>query len=192
MLYALMMMLFCWSWPLQAAEPAAAESAIDVSTQALPVAPLSNQLQDLKTQVMQLNRDLFLLEEDLLFPASTQLGIYLSMDAGVLMPLDAIELRLNGNKIGGHLYTTQQTQAIQRGALQRVYVGNIKNGEHTLTVVLTGRFAPGLGEQDQDVRRAIEHKFNKGTDPVWLEIKIMDDTTSQQPALEVKAWPSAL
>ncbi len=151
----------------------------------LPAAALSSQLQDVKTQVMQLNRDLFLLEEDLLFPASTQLGIFVSMDAGVLMPLDAVELRMDGDKIGGHLYTQQQTQAIQRGALQRVYEGNLKSGEHTLTVIFTGK-----GPQDQPYRRAIEHKFSKATDPVWLEVKIIDDTKTQQPAFEVKAWPS--
>jgi hypothetical protein len=207
MFYLLMSMLLFLGGPLRAAESApttfstnklatnklsttASTPAATVS--ALPAAPLASQLQDVKNQVMQLNRDLFLLEEDLLFPASTQLGIYLSMDAGILMPLDAIELRLNGDKIGGHLYTPQQTQAIQRGALQRVYAGNIKSGEHTLTVVLTGRFVPGLGAQDQAYRRAIEYKFKKETDPVWLEIKVIDDTNSQQPALEVKAWPSTL
>ncbi len=173
-------MLLFLSAVVQAAEPVPNSTA-----PTLPAAAMSSQLQDVKTQVMQLNRDLFLLEEDLLFPASTQLGIFVSMDAGVLMPLDAVELRMDDDKIGGYLYTQQQTQAIQRGALQRVYEGNLKSGEHTLMVVFTGK-----GPQDQPYRRAIEHKFIKATDPVWLEVKIIDDTKTQQPALEVKAWPS--
>ncbi len=181
------MRYFCLVFLLLCRAALAVEPAAPV---ALPAAALSSQLQDVKTQVMQLNRDLFLLEEDLLFPASTQLGIFVSMDAGVLMPLDAVELRMDGDKIGGHLYTERQIQAIQKGALQRVYEGNLKAGEHTLTVIFTGSFPQGQGSQDQPYRRAVEYKFTKATDPVWLEIKIIDDTKSQQPTLEVKAWPS--
>lgn len=159
-------------------------------SQTLPAQSLPTQLQAVKSQIMQLNRDLFVLEEDLLFPASTQLGVFVSMDAGVLLSLDNIEIQLDDKKIVGHLYTERQVDAIQRGALQRVYEGNLKSGEHKLRVIITGTIGADKTQQ-QDYRRAIEYSFNKAADPVWLEVQVQDDAQQQQPKLEVKAWSSA-
>ncbi|MFT3929972.1 MAG: hypothetical protein QM709_06705 [Spongiibacteraceae bacterium] len=43
---------------------------------------LSEQAQDIKKQALELNRDLFSLEEELLFPANTQVAVFVSLDTG--------------------------------------------------------------------------------------------------------------
>jgi hypothetical protein len=42
--------------------------------------------------VIDLNRDLFVLEEELLFPANTQVAVFVSMDVGDFFALDSISL----------------------------------------------------------------------------------------------------
>ena len=43
---------------------------------------LDENVQNLKKEVLDLNRDLFLLEEELLFPAKSQVAFFISMDVG--------------------------------------------------------------------------------------------------------------
>jgi hypothetical protein len=43
---------------------------------------LDQDVQTLKKEVLDLNRDLFLLEEELLFPANSQVAFFISMDVG--------------------------------------------------------------------------------------------------------------
>jgi len=49
---------------------------------------LDTKIQTLKQEVIELNRDLLALEEELLFPANTQVAVFLSMDVGTLFQLD--------------------------------------------------------------------------------------------------------
>jgi len=55
---------------------------------------LDSKIQDLKQDVLDLNRDLFSLEEDLLFPANTQVAVFLSMDVGKFFSLDSVKLKV--------------------------------------------------------------------------------------------------
>lgn len=146
-------------------------------------APASDQLEQLKQQVIQLNRELFLLEEELLFPPQTQLAVFLSVDSGQFFQLDSVELMLNDQPVEGHLYTAQQWQALQRGAIQPLYKGNIKAGEHNLTAVFIGK-----GPDQRDYRRAVSHRFNKSEAAVLLELQIKDRSTDYQPDFIVQPW----
>ena len=51
---------------------------------------LDQDVQDLKKEVLDLNRDLFLLEEELLFPANSQVAFFISMDVGEYFALDSL------------------------------------------------------------------------------------------------------
>ena len=43
---------------------------------------LDDDIQVLKEEVLELNRDLYILEEELLYPSSTQVAVYVSVDVG--------------------------------------------------------------------------------------------------------------
>ena len=51
---------------------------------------LDQDVQSLKQEVLELNRDLFILEEELLFPANTQVAVFVSMDTGNFFALDSV------------------------------------------------------------------------------------------------------
>jgi hypothetical protein len=140
---------------------------------------LSEQIETLKQAMVNLNRDLFILEEDLLFPASTQVAIYLAMDVGEYFALDAVEIRINGEVKTYYLYTERQVNALYRGGTQRLYVGNVSQGEHELTAYFIG-----IGPEKREYKRAVSIKFSKSDDPVAIELNVIDSSSKQQPLFE--------
>jgi hypothetical protein len=144
---------------------------------------LDNQIQDLKQQVLELNRDLFMLEEDLLFPANTQFSVFLSMDAGQLFDLDSVQLKIDDKVVANHLYTEREINALRRGGVQRLYIGNIASGKHELVAFFTGQ-----GPSKRDYRRGTTVTIEKTTDPQYVELKINDNATKEQPEFNVKVW----
>lgn len=146
-------------------------------------APPDAEVRQLKQELVDLNRDLFVLEEEILFPASTQVAIYVSMDVGKYFDLDAVELSINDQRVAKYLYTDREVEALHRGGVQRLWVGNVKAGEHELVAVFSG-----LGPQGREYRRATSLSFEKGLGPQQLELSISDSEALQQPEFMVKAW----
>jgi hypothetical protein len=175
--------------PAPAAAPAAAASAAAApaaaaSAPAAPSVSLDSRVQQLKDEVIRLNRDLLILEEELLFPAGTQVAVFVSMDVGRLFELESVQVRLNDKVVSQHLYTPSEVAALHRGGVQRVYVGNLRTGEHRIDAFFTGR-----GPQQRDYKRATTLKFDKGTEPRYVELRIRDSLGKLQPEFEVKVWP---
>ncbi|HEY6240646.1 MAG TPA: AraC family transcriptional regulator [Burkholderiales bacterium] len=144
---------------------------------------LDTGIQSLKQEAMELNRDLLVLEEELLFPASTQVAIFVSVDIGTLFDLDSVQLKLDNSVVTNYLYTEREAQALHRGGVQRLYMGNLKTGKHELVAVFAGK-----GPRWRDYRRGTTLKFDKGTDPKYIELQIRDETRGQQPEFRVKEW----
>ena len=168
----------------QDARPAAAP----VATAAAPTAPaatasLDARVQDLKSDVIKLNRDLLVLEEELLFPANTQVALFVSMDVGKLFELDSVQIKLNDKQVTNYLYTPLEVQALHRGGVQRVYVGNLRSGTHEIVALFTGK-----GPHDRDYRRGTTIKFDKGAEPKVIELRIKDSSGKLQPEFDVKVW----
>jgi len=146
-------------------------------------AGLDSRIQDVKSDVIKLNRDLLVLEEELLFPANTQVALFVSMDVGKLFDLDSVQIKLDDKVVASYLYTPLEVQALHRGGVQRVYVGNLKAGEHELVAFFTGK-----GPHERDYKRGTTVKFDKGTDPKYIELRIKDSTGKIQPEFDVKVW----
>ncbi len=166
-----------------AAVPEFSPRADQSSEQQAEFRTLDEDVQDLKKQVLDLNRDLFLLEEELLFPANTQVAVFVSMDVGEFFGLDSVSLRLDNKDVTNYLYTEREAQALLKGGVQRVFVGNLKAGEHELVAVFTG-----AGPHTRDYRRAASVRFDKGIGPKYIELTISDRESKQQPEFVVKEW----
>jgi hypothetical protein len=171
------------------AAPPAADGAVATPVSA-PGAPataedkaLDTRIQDAKADVIELNRDLLVLEEELLFPANTQVAIFVSMDVGTFFDLDSVQLRLDDQQVAAYLYTPAETAALHRGGVQRLYLGNLRAGPHELVAYFEGK-----GPHDRDYKRGRTLKFDKGTDPRYIELQIKDSTGALQPEFLVKVW----
>lgn len=159
------------------AAPADAASAVAAA------APLDTRIQEVKSEVIKLNRDLLVLEEELLFPANTQVAVFVSMDVGKMFSLDSVQLRLDDKLVSSYLYTPLEVQALHRGGVQRLYVGNLKAGTHELVAFFTGQ-----GPHVRDYKRGATIRFDKGTEPKYIELRIRDSQGKLQPEFDVKVW----
>jgi hypothetical protein len=162
---------------------APASTPTPAATAPASAASLDDRIQDAKADVIRLNRDLMVLEEELLFPANTQVAIFVSMDVGRMFSLDSVRVKLDDKEVAGYLYTPAEVQALHRGGVQRLYVGNLKAGTHELVAFFTGK-----GPHDRDYKRGATLKIDKGTDPKYIELRIKDSTGKLQPEFEVKVW----
>jgi hypothetical protein len=144
---------------------------------------LDQEVQDLKKDVVDLNRDLFVLEEELLFPANTQVAVFISMDVGNFFALDSVTLKIDQKEVANYLYTPREAEALLKGGVHRLYLGNLKVGEHELVALFSGK-----GPQERDYQRGSTLKFEKGIGAKYLELKINDRQRKQQPEFEIKDW----
>ena len=165
-----------------ATEPAAAQPGT-AAAEGAGARSLDEQIQDLKKEVVDLNKDLFMLEEELLFPANTQVAVFVSMDVGEFFALDSISLKIDNHDVSNYLYTPREVAALLKGGVQRLYVGNLKSGEHELVALFNGK-----GPNERDYRRAASIRFEKGVGAKYLELKVTDHERAQQPEFEIKDW----
>jgi len=144
---------------------------------------ISADIQSLKNEVLELNRDLFVLEEDLLFSANTQINVFLSMDAGKLFQLDSVQLKIDDTIVSNYLYTDRELKALSRGGVQRLYIGNLTSGEHEITAIFTGQ-----GPSKRTFKRATSKKIEKTNEAQFVELKIIDNLSKEQAEFSMKVW----
>jgi hypothetical protein len=189
------------SVPAPAPAPApAAGAAVDAAGAAAVAAPgtpaatstdpnspdfktLDQEVQGLKKDVIDLNKDLFVLEEELLFPANTQVAVFLSMDVGSFFALDSVTVKIDNKEVTNYLYTAREAEALLKGGVHRIYLGNLKVGKHEIVGFFTGK-----GPNQRDYKRGATINFEKGVGAKYLEFKISDKVPSHQPEFLVKDW----
>lgn len=168
---------------LAIAASAYAADVATVTTGRPDSASLDSRIEEAKGDVIRLNRDLLVLEEELLFPANTQVAVFVSMDVGKLFALDSVQVKLDDKIVANYLYTPAEVQALHRGGVQRLYLGNLKSGRHELVAFFTGQ-----GPHERDYKRGATLTIDKGTEPKYVELQIKDSQGKLQPEFEVKVW----
>ncbi len=144
---------------------------------------LDEDVQSLKKEVLDLNRDLFLLEEELLFPANSQVAFFISMDVGEYFEIDSVQLKIDGKEVANYLYTNREAGALVRGGVHRLHMANLKTGDHELVAFFTGN-----GPHSRDYRRGATLNFEKGIGAKYIELEITDRVPKQQPEFVIKEW----
>jgi hypothetical protein len=160
------------------APPSAGEGGQPVDTRGI-----DEQTQALKKEAVDLNRELFMLEEELLFPANTQVAVFLSMDVGEFFALDSVQLKVDNHEVSNYLYTQREAEALLKGGVQRLYLGNLKVGDHEIVAIFNGK-----GPNERDYRRGATLQFAKAVGAKYLELKITDSQRRGQPEFEIKDW----
>lgn len=143
---------------------------------------LSRQIHSLKQNVLNLNRDLSLLERELLYPSSES-AIFVSVDVGTPIRLVDVNLTLNGKHVGYHFYSEQEFTALTSGGIHRIFHGNLPSGRHTLEATVTG-----YDPQGKDYQKTTSHTFTKGPGRKMLELRVVDDLSTMQHRFEFQEW----
>jgi hypothetical protein len=144
---------------------------------------LDQEVQGLKKDVVDLNKDLFVLQEELLFPANTQVALYISMDVGTFFALDSVTVKIDNKEVKNYLYTAREADALLKGGVQQIYLGNLKVGKHELVAFFTGK-----GPVERGYKRGATINFDKGVGAKYLELKITDRVPKHQPEFMIKDW----
>lgn len=128
---------------------------------------LDEQVQEIKSEVLSIAADLNLLEERLIYPSSTQISVFVSLENDEQFRLDSLEIRLEGKPVAHHIYTFKELEALQKGGVQRIYIGNIRHGDHDLQVSMIGKSKGG-----SDLEKTESYIVNKGVGPKIVEIRL--------------------
>jgi hypothetical protein len=144
---------------------------------------LSGDIQQLKKSVIALNKDLRVLEEDLLFPANTQLNVFVSLDVGEFFTLESVKLKLDGKVVANHIYSDKELVALSKSGIHKLHMANLSVGEHMLSAFFTG-----IGPSGREYKRGTTLKIDKENGPKYVELKINDSSMKLQPDFSVQEW----
>ena len=143
---------------------------------------LDEQVQEIKTDVLSIAAQLNQLEEKLLYPSDTQIAIFVSLAEGEKFRLDAVDIELDGKSVAHHLYVFKELEALQKGGVQRIYVGNVRTGGHALQVSMMGKTEGG-----SDFKKDESFTVTKGIGPKLVGV-VLAGTGIGSKTITLKDW----
>ena len=137
---------------------------------------LDEQVQDTKSDVLSIAAELNQLEEKLLYPSGTQVAIFIALAKGDEMRLDAVQLQIDGQLVAHYIYSFKELEALRKGGVQRIYVGNVATGDHQLDVMVDGKLKSGA-----DFNRSQHFTFRKEVKPKLVELTVAGPESGGSP-----------
>ena len=128
---------------------------------------LDGQVQEIKSDVLNIASELGNLEERLLYPSGTQLAIFVAVADEHPFRLDAVKIEIDGELATHHIYSFNELEALQKGGVQRAYTGNVVTGSHELRVTMIGKTDGGKDFTETDT-----FTFTKDVKPATLGITL--------------------
>ncbi|WP_339750448.1 AraC family transcriptional regulator [uncultured Marinobacter sp.] len=149
----------------------------------MAAASLDEEIEELSVEVSGHSASVFALEQKLLHPANTRLAVFLTLQSRNPLDLDSVELFVNGQPVASHLYTERERASLERGGVQQLFTGNLRNGDHELKTVITARSA-----NDDFVRRESIHRFRKRPGTLRLQMSLEARAPDYEPRVSFVEW----
>lgn len=143
---------------------------------------LDGQVQEIKSDVLNIASELNNLEERLLYPSNTQISVFVELAENEEFRLDAVQVTIDGELATHHIYSFKELEALQKGGVQRIYTGNIPTGDHQISVAFNGKLKNG-----NDFSETGSFTFSKGVKPKALGVTLAQPGFSGQ-AIQVGDW----
>lgn len=143
---------------------------------------LDEQVQEIKSDVLGISAELNRLEEKLLYPSGTQVAVFVALAEGDQMRLDAVRVQIDGQLVAHYIYSFKELDALRRGGVQRIYVGNVPTGEHQIEVVVDGKLEGGA-----DYSHSGQFSFRKGVEPKLVGLTLASPGSGHEP-IQVGDW----
>lgn len=137
---------------------------------------LDEQIQEIKSDSLRMAAELSQLEEKLLYPSGTQVAIFVELAKGDMMRLDAVRLQIDGQLVAHYIYSAKELQALRKGGVQRIYVGNVATGDHKLDVLVDGKLEGG-----SDFSRTGQFTFRKEVKPKLVGLTLAGPRSGNTP-----------
>jgi hypothetical protein len=161
-----------------APSPAAVQkpSQEEIKSEQRQMRGLDEQIQEIKSDALRMSAEMSQLEEKLLYPSGTQVAIFVAVAKGDTMRLDAVRLEIDGQLVAHYIYSAKELQALRKGGVQRIYVGNVSTGDHKLDVLVDGKLEGGA-----DFSRTGEFTFRKEVKPKLVGLTLAGPRSSNIP-----------
>lgn len=143
---------------------------------------LDEQVQDIKSDVLGIAAELNLLEEKLLYPSGTQVAVFVALAQGDAVRLDAVQIQIDGEPVAHYIYSYKELEALRKGGVQRLYVGNVPTGTHALEVSVVGKLEGGA-----DYSHTGQFSFDKGVGPKLVGLTVSGPGSAREP-VELGNW----
>lgn len=154
-----------------------------VSANETSEAELDQKVELLRSEASNIERDLGLLEKELLFPPLTRVEFYLSIQPDLDFSLRSVALELDGEEKSFHIYSQDDMTALQLGGLQHFWEGNVALGKHRIVATFKGSDTKG-----NMVKQSITHEFEKTTAGAAFELQVVQGKNLKTPDFVVKSW----
>jgi hypothetical protein len=157
-----------------------------IGTRAEPaqeVSQVSEKVMTVKQSVLELNRDLYQLEEDLLSPATTRASLYFSLAYGEFFEPYSINVSVDDKQTVNYLYTERQVKALRQGGIQPLQDLNLGPGIHHIKAVVKG-----VDNNGKSRELVIEQEIEKHDQPLYIELKVHDKKEMQSAELLMSQW----
>ena len=138
---------------------------------------LDEQVQQTKSDVLSIAAELNQLEEKLLYPSGTQVAVFVALAKGDELRLDAVRLQIDGQLVAHYIYSAKELEALRKGGVQRIYVGNVATGDHKLNVLVDGKLKSG-----GDFNRTEHFTFRKEVKPKLVELTVAGPDAGSTPS----------
>lgn len=143
---------------------------------------LDGQVQEIKSDVLNIATELSLLEERLLYPTHTQISLFVTVDSEEKIRLDSVQIEIDGELATHHIYTFHELEALRKGGVQRIYTGNVVTGDHQLRVTMLGKL-----ENGEDFTSSDTFSFAKQVKPKSIGITLAGPGSGQS-GIRVGDW----
>lgn len=147
------------------------------------ISKLTKEAEQIKKSLIDLNRDLYVFEEKLLYPTETQFAVFLSLRSDTSFTLDSVELLLDDKLVATHLYSESELEALAKGGIQKLFLGSLADGRHKLTAQFHGQNA-----DKSYFKRKKALKFTKENKAKYIQMEISENAAKREPLFKVKQW----
>ncbi len=144
---------------------------------------ISKKAVSIKQSVLELNRDLYQLEEDLLSPATTRAAVFFSLSYGEFFEPYSVNISIDDKQPIQYLYTKRQVSALRQGAVQPLKNLNLGPGIHNIKAI-----AKGVDNNGKNRELVLEQNVEKHDKPLYVELKIQDNKEIQSAELIISQW----
>ena len=157
--------------------------SLNMPTYAAEPSGTLQQIEALKTDIVELNATFKQLEKEYLYPPSVDAALFVSVDTGQFFKLTNIEARIDNNPVAGHFYTEKQQEALAKGGIQRLQEFQLKPGTYELVITVIGEDTQG-----NTIKRGVTHTFEKTKQAIGLELQLKDSVKTLGVQLDIKTW----
>ena len=143
---------------------------------------LDRQIQVLKREVIDLNRDIRLLEEEVLYPMERQLVVFVSLAGADISGIDRVSIVQGERLLVQHEYSASEFAALREGGVHRLFEGRLEPGAHYLDIAFDGKRSNGEAFAIRTLA-----KITKRTAAKTLELQLHAGNEAQ-PGIRMSSW----